>query len=258
MAGTPDIGRELAELDKATWRLWIVILTISASLAAGIVISALPTIKEGIIQIGTRHIAMLPQLLAGLVTLTLLAATYVVVKQRDLNRMRDFILATHRGSLHFTGALSKDGLTGAFDRKGLPEILDLEASKADLCGSPFSIVHCDIRHFRKLNAQEGNLAGDRALQEVATILQATVRKADIVVRYGSDEFLCILPATGSPGGEAFMGRVEGALRSAGRIRELTIDFGLATYSPKTDLDVLLVQAEKGTERKRAGAPVGTN
>ncbi len=258
MVKPPDIRKELAELDRATWHLWIVTLTISISLAAGIVVTVVPVLEEGIIQIGTRHIEMLPQLLVGLLTLILLTATYVVIRQRDLNRMRDFILATHPGSLQLSGRQSRDRLTGVFDRKGLPDILDLESSRADRYDSAFSVVHCDIRHFHTLNEREGNFAGDQVLQEVARILRATVRKADIVVRYESDEFLCVLPATDSPGGEVFLRRAEGALRSSSRLRELTLDFGLATYSPETNLDVLLVDAEKDMERRRAGAPHGTN
>jgi diguanylate cyclase (GGDEF)-like protein len=199
---------------------------------------------------------MLPQLLVGLLTLILLAAAYMVLKQRQLNRMRDFILATHRGAIQLPAMQFQDKLTGLIDRRGLVEILELEASRAGRYGSPFSIVHCDIRHFHKINEREGNLAGDQVLQEVARILRVTVRKTDIVVRYGGDEFLCVLPATDPRGGEIFIHRAGERLKSSARLQGLTVDMGMAMHRPETNLDALLAEAEKDTERKRAGAPQG--
>lgn len=254
MSEPREVPRELAELDRSAWHLWLLSLAISTSLAVGIVLQAIPTLKQSIIQIGTRHIEMLPQLLVGFPTLVILTLVYIVIRQRELNRMRDFILSAHSETPHLPAVRSQDALTGVFDRRGLSDILELEALRACRHHSPFSVVLCDIQHFRNFNEQEGNLAGDQVLQELAGILRATVRKTtDIVVRYGPDEFLCVLPAADSQGGEIFLRRAEKAAASSRRLRNLTLDLGVATYRAGVELDTLLTEAEKDLDRKRTAS-----
>ncbi len=250
MSQPRTIPQDIAELDRSAWHLWLLSLTISASLALGIVLQAMPTLKESIIQIGTRNIEMLPQLLVGLLVLVSLTFVYIVLRQRELNRMRDFIISAHRETLHSSAVGPQDALTGVFDRRGLPHILELEAARARRYQSTFSVVLCDIRHFRKVNEQEGNLAADQLLQELAGILRATTRKTDIVVRYGPDEFLCVLPAADPCGGEIFLRRVEKAAASSPRLRNLTLDQGIASYRAGVELDTMLTEAEQDLGKKR--------
>jgi diguanylate cyclase (GGDEF)-like protein len=53
----------------------------------------------------------------------------------------------------------------------------------------------DVNRFKEINDRFGHAMGDKVLQAIATVIQRNIRDADILVRYGGDEFLVILPET---------------------------------------------------------------
>ena len=251
MENPQNIYRELGDLDRRGWGLWVVSLSISVALATGFAALFVPALKGGIIKFGTRHLEFLPQLLTGLVTLVFLAGIYVVIKQRELNEVRRLLISTYAEVPLGREAYARDSMTGALDRRALPDILEMEAARANRYRAPFCLVLSDIRGFREINTQSGNLAGDLLIKDVGKILQSVVRKTDVVVRYGPDEFLCLLPATDCQGGEHFTGRVAKALEGSAQLRSVALDFGIAAYQPGLDADAVLAEAERDVERKRA-------
>ena len=210
-----------------------------------------PALKVGIIDLGARYRDYMPQLVLGLITLVLLASVYIVIKQRELNEMRRLLISTYAEFPLGREAYARDSMTGALDRRALPDILELEAARANRYRAPFCLVLSDIRGFREINTQSGNLAGDLLIKEVGKTLQLVVRKTDVVVRYGPDEFLCLLPATGCEGGAHFTRRVAKALEGSAQLRSVALDFGIAAYQPGLDADAVLAEAERDMERKRA-------
>ncbi|MEC4676563.1 MAG: GGDEF domain-containing protein, partial [Nitrospirota bacterium] len=75
------------------------------------------------------------------------------------------------------------------------ECLDLEIARTNRYGKSFSLILFDIDNFKKINDTYGHLAGDEVLQGLANILKSISRETDIVVRYGGEEFIIILPNT---------------------------------------------------------------
>ena len=57
----------------------------------------------------------------------------------------------------------------------------------------------DIDHFRPVNESYGNRTGDEVLQRIADLIRAALRKEDMLVRYGGEEFLVMLPEVPGPG-----------------------------------------------------------
>ncbi|MGE5096275.1 MAG: GGDEF domain-containing protein [Betaproteobacteria bacterium] len=100
-----------------------------------------------------------------------------------------------------------DPLTGAYNRRTFHEIAERELSRARRGGHPLSIVMVDIDHFRQVNERHGHRVGDTMLQRVAELIRSALRKEDMLVRFGGEEFLVLLPDVPGPGAVVVAGRI---------------------------------------------------
>ena len=92
--------------------------------------------------------------------------------------------------------MTKDGLTGAYNKRYLVESLEREFERAKHYGRTFSVIMLDIDHFKQLNDTYGHLAGDEVLQQFAHRLHRLAQCDQMVARFGGEEFSVILPETG--------------------------------------------------------------
>ncbi len=161
-----------------------------------------------------------------------------------------------------------DSLTQGANRRRFDEYLLQEWGRGVREHLPLSMVICDIDHFKDYNDHYGHQAGDRCLQEVAKILnQCVSRAADLVTRYGGEEFAVILPNTTLEGASAVSNRLVKAVehqelphQTAPRTM-VTISCGVASVLPRVDYlpsdlvftaDQALYQAKaKGRNRYQA-------
>jgi diguanylate cyclase (GGDEF)-like protein len=134
------------------------------------------------------------------------------------------IAQTGAYALHAAAAYSRvritaevDGLTNAFNKRyveqALSELIYRSACAAydrrsSTGGETLSIFLFDLDNFKFYNDANGHLAGDSLLQELARLVQASIRSEDIFGRFGGEEFLLILPNTG----------LEHALGAANKLR----------------------------------------
>ena len=109
-----------------------------------------------------------------------------------------------------------DSLTGALNRRGALPLLRRTWDEAVTRGEPMAVAMIDLDHFKRLNDQHGHAAGDAALQAFASQVMRLKRRADLLVRWGGEEFLLVLP-------QADAGQALGVLR---RLRE-TLDSPVA-------------------------------
>ncbi|MDY6850821.1 MAG: diguanylate cyclase [Thermodesulfobacteriota bacterium] len=86
-----------------------------------------------------------------------------------------------------------DELTGVYNRRFFNRVFQKELEYAKRFDQPFCLLMVDIDRFKGFNDKHGHQAGDRALTELAGILDRTARAIDHVVRYGGEEFALILP-----------------------------------------------------------------
>ncbi len=129
---------------------------------------------------------------------------------------------------------STDALTGLANRRHLEEYLGEHFRISSRYGTPLSVIMFDIDRFKSVNDQHGHQTGDQVLRELAGILQATMRDADLCARYGGEEFVAILPATSIEGAIESAERVRAAVEkhvliSGGTKLKVTISAGVSTY-----------------------------
>ena len=152
-----------------------------------------------------------------------------------------------------------DSLTGCYNRRMGMERLSEEFARAVRNGQPLGLIMFDIDHFKPVNDNWGHLAGDRILVQTARTAEQVLRDGDVLVRYGGEEFLIILPSAAQPEVEAIAERVRAAvasmdLRDEGPDR-VTVSLGAGSVPAQgvDSAEVLLEQVDKALyEAKTAG------
>lgn len=91
--------------------------------------------------------------------------------------------------------ISEDQLTGSLNRRGLNDALERELARATRRQSPLCVALLDLDDFKKLNDTHGHCAGDAALVHVVRVIKDTLRKMDVIGRFGGEEFMILLPDT---------------------------------------------------------------
>ncbi len=86
-----------------------------------------------------------------------------------------------------------DSLTGIYNRRFGITRLHEEFGRALRMNAPIGLLMMDLDHFKQVNDTYGHLAGDRVLLRIARVARSVLREGDIMVRYGGEEFLAILP-----------------------------------------------------------------
>jgi two-component system cell cycle response regulator len=106
-----------------------------------------------------------------------------------------------------------DGLTGCYNRRfGLARLRE-EFARARRATAPLAVVMLDIDHFKAVNDTWGHLAGDRVLMWVARQARLVLRQEDVLIRYGGEEFLAVLPSSGLEEAASVAERIRQAVSS---------------------------------------------
>ncbi|HEX7463205.1 MAG TPA: GGDEF domain-containing protein [Dermatophilaceae bacterium] len=89
-----------------------------------------------------------------------------------------------------------DPLTGVYNRRFGLQRLTEEFGRSSRSGDPLGLLMLDLDHFKAVNDTYGHLVGDRVLQTVVRAARQVLREGDVLLRYGGEEFLIVLPGAG--------------------------------------------------------------
>jgi diguanylate cyclase (GGDEF)-like protein len=152
-----------------------------------------------------------------------------------------------------------DGLTGLYNYRYFQEALSHFLAHSNRCEEKLSLVFIDVDNFKHVNDTYGHKLGDVILSQLADRISESLRKVDIPVRYGGDEFAVILPSTGKKGAllvaERIKQRVEQrAFNVDGKEIFITLSIGIATYPDSASTkDALIEKADLALyEAKKRG------
>lgn len=131
-----------------------------------------------------------------------------------------------------------DDLTKLFNTRYLDRSIEIEIQRSLRYGASVSLIFMDIDDFKKVNDTHGHLVGSKMLVEVGQILIRNLRSIDVVVRYGGDEFVIVLPHTPPAPAAQIAERIRKAVEKNiffekdGHGLRITASFGVASY-PET-------------------------
>ncbi|MEM8603713.1 MAG: diguanylate cyclase, partial [Cyanobacteria bacterium P01_H01_bin.121] len=157
-----------------------------------------------------------------------------------------------------------DGLTQVANRRRFDSYLNNEWLRLRREHAPLALILCDIDHFKRLNDRHGHQVGDTCLLRLAQTLQSLIhRPADLVTRYGGEEFAVILPNTQALGAKQVANRIRQAVQTMQLADEqdapiessITVSIGVASTIPSSDRspEQLFARADQALyEAKRQG------
>lgn len=142
-----------------------------------------------------------------------------------------------------------DPLTGVFNRRYMDRILPDGISLSRQNGSTLGVLMADVDHFKQVNDVYGHKAGDLVLQSITKIFKKCVRAADVVCRYGGEEFVIIMPgvtlSTLSKTAEEIRSKCQAmSLTYDEQEIKVTVSLGIAAYPQHgSHADEILVHAD---------------
>ena len=153
-----------------------------------------------------------------------------------------------------------DPLTGAYNRRTFLELAEKEIARTRRARGSLSLIMLDLDHFKHINDRNGHVAGDEVLKGVVAVVLTCLRKEDLLVRYGGEEFCILLPSVAIDRAALMAERMREAVEQArfpfnGRALPVTISVGVASLSMNGEegVDKLVNRADEALySAKKAG------
>ena len=142
----------------------------------------------------------------------------------------------------------RDGLTGVYNYRYFHEVLTHQLEVSRRYGWPLSLLFLDIDNFKSINDTRGHPEGDLVLKTLAGLLQSRVRHADMICRYGGEEFVVLVPQSSKPQAFHLAERLREQIAaspialSQGEIH-ITVSIGVATLEPDMSGEDLVKTAD---------------
>ena len=165
------------------------------------------------------------------------------------------VTAWRRAEQELAHRAAHDALTGLANRSTLQDHLDRSLARLARRPGAVAVLFCDLDGFKDLNDTFGHRFGDLVLREVARRITGAVRRSDVVVRTGGDEFVVICDGDDTSEGQQVAERIRAALEEPmhvqGRDTALSVSIGVAQSTrADADADLLVRQADLAMYRAK--------
>ena len=160
--------------------------------------------------------------------------------------------SSNRSNMLLKTMATRDELTGLYNRRAIRNVFERSVDTAT------TLAICDVDHFKKINDQYGHDVGDLVLKQVALSIQHRLRDTDVVVRWGGEEFLILLPNTELKEGLNIIERMRYELSSSlfevkGHSLSLSISAGVVSSAEQDTWDEMISVADQYLYRaKKSG------
>jgi diguanylate cyclase (GGDEF)-like protein len=149
----------------------------------------------------------------------------------------------------------RDPMTGLVNRVLLEHSLWLALRQSRRSGRPLGLLFCDLDGFKAVNDRLGHNSGDQLLRVVAERLTSEARSADLIARFGGDEFVVMCPDLRNPEdlgmiAERLAAAVSAPVELAGETIEPRLSIGSALARDADRVDVLLARADEDMYRSK--------
>jgi diguanylate cyclase (GGDEF)-like protein/PAS domain S-box-containing protein len=150
-----------------------------------------------------------------------------------------------------------DQLTGLYNRRRLDEVIETEGRLARRTRCPLAMVIADIDHFKRINDTLGHQCGDQVLRDIAALLKSNVRDADVVGRWGGEEFMIVCRGTNLNQARVLAERLRTKMEIHSFAFEhaegTTCSFGVAAFNAARGTEAMIRDADDALyEAKAAG------
>ncbi len=144
----------------------------------------------------------------------------------------------------------KDPLTDLYNRHFFNEVIEREAARSERSKESLSFIMIDMDYLKHINDTLGHLTGDKILMEAARLIQNTVRKSDVVFRFGGDEFLVLMANADYKRSMNMADRLLGAATKWNKDHantygcKLSFSMGCSTHENGRDIHTALKEADE--------------
>ena len=150
--------------------------------------------------------------------------------------------------LHAVELASLDPLTGVHNRMAMQNALTREVDLAHRQSLPLSMLVIDIDHFKSFNDNYGHAFGDDVLTAVAQTIAHTVRRSDLLFRFGGEEFVVLASHTNEDGAMQLAERIRENIDAMhtvrGRTAEVTVSIGTACLQADETPDAFFERTDR--------------
>lgn len=148
-----------------------------------------------------------------------------------------------------------DPLTGLYNRRAAETELKRKISRSTLSGKTFSLIVCDVDHFKNVNDNYGHTVGDEVLKRIAEIFIYRIRNQDIAARWGGEEFVIITQDSSLAQGLELAERIRSDVEhlTFEKNQRITVSLGVAEFSPGQTTESLFNNADEALyQAKKSG------